>query len=60
MSKNKTVDREILCPHCRYYGLPNVVKTMGGRRSELLCYRCGNTIKFHYTRQKAVKEYGPR
>lgn len=60
MSNQKTTERAITCPHCRYYGLPNVVKIMGGRRVELYCFRCGNIIRVRYNSRKQAREENQR
>lgn len=56
MDQKKTTERAITCRWCRYYGLPNVVRTMNGRKAELYCFRCGNLIRHEYVPRKLAKE----
>lgn len=58
--KQQTNEPKIYCPHCHFYDLPNTVRSMGGRRVEYYCFRCGNFIGVKYSSRKKSKEEAKR
>lgn len=49
-------EKKSRCPHCGHYGLPNVVRSMGGRKTEYYCFKCGESIGVKFTSKNVAKE----